>query len=118
MDTITLGLFHTQEGAETAINELSRNGFSSKDISIVMQDPGRAETVSKTTGAHVEEGLLGRLIALGLPDEQARMYEIDIKTGAILLGVPTFDVSNMVRQIFTKHEAKQILSVHQNTIKI
>lgn len=111
MDTITLGLFHTQESVENAINELSRHGFSSKEILIIMQDQGKAKKVAKTTGAYVAEGLLAGLIELGLSQDEVLMYETDIKAGAILLGIPVSDISNTIRQILQKHQASQIRSV-------
>lgn len=170
MDTTTLGLFHTQESAENAINELSRNGIPSQDISIIMKDQERAESVSEATGVQVAEGvttgvttggilggvagllvgigaitipglggvliagplastisgaltgvlaggLLGGLIVLGLPKDEALLYETDIKTGAILLGVPTTETSMItVKQILEKHHASQIRSVSKNSV--
>lgn len=182
MDTITLGLFYTQESAANAINELSRNGISSKDISIVMRDQGAAKEVGKTTGAHVAEGiatgvtaggilggltgllvgigaivvpgiggilvagpivavlgftgagagtvtgaltgglaggLLGGLIGLGLPESEALAYERDIKTGGILLGIPTTDSSEpIVRQILQNNHASQVRSVSRDTVLV
>lgn len=118
MDTMTLGLFHTQESVENAINELSRHGFSSKEILIAMQDQGKAKKVAKTTGAYVAEGLLVGLIELGLSQDEVLMYETDIKTGAILLGIPTTDISNTIRQILQKHKASQIRSVKRGGEKV
>lgn len=120
MNTITLGLFQSQESAENAINELSTNGFSSRDIFIIMQDQEIAEKVCKTTGAHVggESGsntIPVGLIGLGLPEEELRIYEKHIKNGSILLGVPINDLSDSVNQILERHQASQIRSVNRNT---
>lgn len=48
MDTTTLGIFHYKEEAEEAINELSRNGFLSKDILIVAKERGKVSRIGKT----------------------------------------------------------------------
>lgn len=181
MNTTILALFDTQESAENAINELCRNSFLLKDISIVMKDQSITKEVAKNIGTQVKQdmligiaaggilggvagllvgigaivipgiggiliagpiaaalgltgasasttsgvligalggGLLGGFIGLGLPMVKARIYETDIKTGAILLGVPTSDVSeNIVKQIFQKHHANHIRSVKRGSVQ-
>lgn len=157
MDTTTFALFHTQESAENAINELSDIGISSKDISIVVKD--------KVTTAHMQGGvasslgterilvgitsilagigaivipgvggilmagpcavaltdllaggLIGGLIGLGLPNEDALLYEKDLKVGGILLGIPTTTISEEpVKDILQRHHASQIRSVNKST---
>lgn len=114
MDTITFGLFQTQESAENAINELSRNGFSSKDISIIMKDQSLAKEFAKTTGSTVVDRLLEELKELGLAEEDAKIYEADIKIGHILLGIPTSDKT--VKEILHKYQASQVRSINRNTM--
>ncbi len=182
MDTTTLGLFRNQKDVENAINELGENGFSSKDISIVMKDQGVAKVLAKNTGTNVAGGLatgvatggvlggvagllvgigaiiipglggvliagpiavalgltgatastvtgaltgalagglLGGLIGLGLPEQEARIYETDIKQGAILLGIPTTSPSeNIVKKVLEDNHATQIHSVMRNIEKL
>lgn len=108
METITLGLFHSQESAENAINELGRNGISLKNISIVMSDQITAKVVCENTGA-----ILCGLIGLSLPQEDASIYESNIKTGGILLSIPTPDVSETIRKILEKNNGSQIRSVNR-----
>ncbi|MCC6643564.1 general stress protein [Candidatus Peregrinibacteria bacterium] len=180
MKTLTLGLFHNQDNAENALHELSQNGFSSKDISIIMKDRKVAKEIVRTTESNVADGimtgvttggvlggvtgllvgigaviipgmgavliagpialalgltgatastvsgvltgalaggLLGGLIGLGLPEEEARVYEKDIKTGAILLGISTETASeSMVRHILQKHDAAEVRSIHESLV--
>ncbi len=104
METITLGLFHSQESAENAINELSRNGISSKDISIVMRDEVTAKEVCESTGA-----ILCRLIGLSLPENDALIYERDINSGSILLGISTTDAT--IKKILENNDASQVRSI-------
>lgn len=133
MDTLTLGVFHTQEYAENAIAELSLNGFSLQDIFIVMKDQGIASKVCEITGAQLANGeisgsayadgvkngdLLGGLIELGLPEVEVRIYEQHLQTGAILIGVPISDQSENVRQILEKNKASQIRLINRNSKKI
>ena len=105
---ITLALFHNQEGAENAINELSRNGFALKDIQVVMKN--------KEADAHDGEDQLGKLINLGLSQEEALIYEIEIKAGAILLGVPFYSASAVtIQDILERHKASQIRLINRNS---
>lgn len=48
-----------------------------------------ATTVSGAVTGVVAGGVIGGLIGLGVPEEQARVYEEKIKEGGILLAVPT-----------------------------
>ena len=62
-------------------------------------------------------GLLGGLMGLGLPKQDALVYEMDIKIGGILLGIPTTAGSEAtVKGILQKHHASQILSVNKSTV--
>lgn len=113
MNTITFGLFSTQASAENAINELSLKGFSSQDISIVMIDQEIAKEVCEVTGAHISEDIFKGLVELGLGKDEVQIYETNIKTGAILLGIPTIDPADTVREILEKHQASQIRSINK-----
>jgi len=123
METITFGLFHTQENAENAINELSRCGFSSQDISIVMKDQAKAKEVHNTTGARVVQGIAASVVTAGailggVSDLLAGLGAIIVPgiDGAILLGIPTTETTdNTVKQILQKHRASQIQSVARDS---
>jgi len=63
------------------------------------------------TGA-VAGGLLGGLMGLGVPEKEARFYEEQISSGAILLAVPVTDSqSARVKEILRDYEATQVSSV-------
>ena len=111
METITLGLFHSQESAENAINELSENGIALKNISIVMSDQITAKEVCENTGA-----ILCALIGLSLPKEDASIYESDIQSGGILLSIPTPDISETIRKILESNNASQVKSVNRASL--
>lgn len=114
MKTITFGLFSTQVSAESAISELNLNGFSSQDLYIVMIEQEISKEVHEITGAHVSKDIFARLTELGLDKEGVQIYETNIKTGAILLGIPTVDPADTVRQILEKHQASEIRSINGN----
>jgi hypothetical protein len=65
------------------------------------------------TGA-LAGGLLAGLISLGVPEEQAHMYEQRIKEGAVLVAVPTTDRLSFaeVRNILHSSGADTINEVH------
>ena len=117
MDTITFGLFHDQKSAENAINELSHNGFLSKDISIIMKNQKIGKEVCKSTGAHLAGELLEGLIEFGFSEEKALIYEKYIKAGSILIGITTIDTASTVKQILQRYQAIEIRSLKKNTVK-
>lgn len=175
MDTTTLGVFRNQIDAENTINELSRYGIASKDISIVIKDQLKATEISRTTGGSIAGGvtagittggiiggiaglligigavtipeigrlmvagpialgitgatattvsgifagalaggLLGALIGLGLPEEEARIYANKIKSGLIILGVPSSLISeNDIRNILEKNHGEHVKTINK-----
>lgn len=50
-----------------------------------------ATTVSGAVTGALAGGLVGGLVGLGVPEEEAKVYEESVRTGAILLAVPTRD---------------------------
>ena len=71
-----------------------------------------ASTVSGVLTGVLAGGLLGGLIGLGLPESEARIYETDIKTGAVLLGVPSTELTaQTVKEILERNEGSQIRTV-------
>lgn len=63
------------------------------------------------TGA-LAGGIVGALIGLGVPEEDARVYEERIKAGAILLAVPSPEErEEEVRAVFEEHGASQIRTI-------
>lgn len=174
MTDVVLGIFNQRVGAEAAIDQLNKEGFSSQEMSIVLKDVDQAAQIQNNTGASVVEGategavtggvvggiaglligigaitlpgiggllvagplaaalgltgaaattvsgattgaiaggLLGSLVGLGIPQEEAVIYEEEIKAGGILLAVPTRGNSSKVSDILTNHGAHQVRSI-------
>jgi hypothetical protein len=74
-----------------------------------------AALVSGATTGTLVGGLLGGLVSLGIPDEEARVYEQRIREGAVLLAVPASGSAELsdVRNIFNNYSADQIRVVGQ-----
>ena len=72
-----------------------------------------ATTVSGAVTGALAGGLVGALVNLGIPEEEARVYEQRIKEGAILVAVPTRDgeKENEAKDILQSHGADQIRDV-------
>jgi hypothetical protein len=74
-----------------------------------------AALISGATTGLVAGGLLGGLVSLGIPDEEARVYEQRIREGAVLLAVPVNRPAELsdVQNIFSNYSADQIRVVGQ-----
>ncbi len=71
-----------------------------------------ATTVSGAVTGALAGGLVGALVNLGVPEEDARVYEQRIKEGAILVAVPVREGrESEARQILEDHGADQVRSV-------
>ncbi len=71
-----------------------------------------ATTVSGAMTGALAGGLLGGLVSLGIPEEEAKVYEQRIREGAILLAVPVLsDQENHVREVLEANGADQIRSI-------
>ncbi len=72
-----------------------------------------ATTVSGAVTGALAGGLVGALVGLGLPEEEARLYEEQVKQGAVLLAVPVRDTSGMAaKDILQNNGADQIREVN------
>ncbi len=72
-----------------------------------------ASTVSGAVTGAVAGGLVGALVSLGVPEEEARVYEDRIKDGAILIAVPTFvGRADEVNDILADYGASQIREIN------
>jgi hypothetical protein len=71
-----------------------------------------ASTVSGAVTGVLAGGLVGALVGLGVPEDEARVYEESIKKGGILVAVPTegYD-EDEAREIMESYGADQIRSV-------
>jgi hypothetical protein len=71
-----------------------------------------ATTVSGAVTGALAGGLVGALVGLGVPEEDARYYEEQIRLGAILVAVPVLDTrEDEVRDILDEFGATQVRSV-------
>lgn len=70
-----------------------------------------AVTVSGAVTGALAGGLVGALVSLGVPEEEAKVYESRIREGAVLVAVPVKDKDDEVRAILEKHGAEKIRSV-------
>ena len=73
-----------------------------------------ATTVSGAATGAVAGGLLGGLVGLGIPKEEAVIYEEEIKAGGILLAVPSHGDSQMIMDLLKEKGATQIRSLAMN----
>jgi uncharacterized membrane protein len=72
---------------------------------------GAAAATGAVTGA-LAGGLIGGLIGLGVPEEEARVYEEEIRRGGILLATPaTVMNSQEVERVLTNNGARHVKSV-------
>lgn len=71
-----------------------------------------ATTASGAVTGALAGGLVGALVGLGVPEEEARIYEERIRGGAILVAVPTNEENdNDARRILEETNANQIRTV-------
>lgn len=77
-----------------------------------------ASTVTGAATGAVAGGLIGALMGLGIPENEARVYEERINQGAILLAVPVLSRrESEVREILEDNGADQIRTIsHQNRL--
>jgi hypothetical protein len=73
-----------------------------------------ATTVSGAVSGALAGGFVGALIGLGIPEDTAKVYEDSIKSGGILLAVPS-SAGNSTRasmEILEAHGAQQLTTVN------
>lgn len=71
-----------------------------------------AATVSGAATGALAGGFIGGLVSLGIPEEEARIYESKIREGAILVAVPArYGEEEEVKAIMRDLEALQIRSI-------
>lgn len=71
-----------------------------------------ATTVSGAATGALAGGLVGALVGLGLSEDDARVYEEKIKSGGVLLAVPTLgEEAKGPEQILRDHGAESIRTV-------
>ncbi len=72
-----------------------------------------ATAASGAVSGALAGGFMGALIGLGVPEDTARIYEDTIKSGGILLAVPTMIASNSKESlsIMRDHGAQQLKAI-------
>ncbi len=71
-----------------------------------------ASTVSGAATGALAGGLIGALMGLGIPEEDARIYEDSIKSGAILVAVPALPNEHReASAILRDHGAQQVKTI-------
>ena len=72
-----------------------------------------ATTLSGAIIGGLEGGLVAAFVQLGVPEEEARIYEKGISQGAILLAIPlSGNNEETIQQLLKKHHAMQIQTVN------
>ncbi|MBI3485346.1 DUF1269 domain-containing protein [Candidatus Daviesbacteria bacterium] len=72
-----------------------------------------ATTISGAVTGAVAGGLIGALTGLGIPDEDARIYEDRIKAGGVLIAVPTTLADTIdAEDILERNGAEQIRTLN------
>ncbi len=71
-----------------------------------------AATVSGAATGALAGGLIGALVGIGVPEEDARVYEERVKAGAILVAVPALTGEHReASAILREHGAEQVKSI-------
>jgi len=70
-----------------------------------------ATTISGAVTGALAGGLLGALVGLGVPEEEARVYEDTVKTGGILVMVPVEEKTPYVADVLSAHGADNVHTV-------
>lgn len=75
-----------------------------------------ATTVTGATTGALAGGLIGALVGIGVPEEEAKIYEDRVREGAILVAAPAeIGDHKEVSSILRDHGAEQIRSVNIDT---
>lgn len=78
-----------------------------------------ATTISGAATGAVAGGLIGALMGLGIPEEDAKMYEERIKEGGILLAIPVnVGETSEVEAILDSNDADQIRTISSEETRI
>lgn len=73
-----------------------------------------ATTVSGAVTGAFAGGLVGALVGLGVPEQQAKVYEEEIKSGSILIALGTGEADESeAKSILESHRADHIRTINQ-----
>lgn len=96
MSQFVTATFKTRSAAEDALHRLEAVGISDSQISIITTDSTRGANFNIETHNQVDQGVAGGataggLIGAGIPEYEAKIYDKEIRSGAILLAVEPRD---------------------------
>jgi len=96
--TTLVCLFHHQDHARAAINDLRQAGIPESDVSLIGGPGTSADALEKS-----------ELASLGMPNKDYDHLKEGIRDGGLVLAVSALEQkANAVEAIFKKHSAKQI----------
>ena len=96
--TTLVCLFHTQDNARAAMNDLSQAGIAQSSITLIGGPNAPADALEKS-----------ELASLGMPDKDYDHLRHSIRDGGLVVAVTTdAGTSDTVEEIFAKHSAKKI----------
>ena len=115
MEKTVVGIFTDTHHAEEALEELQNAGIANSDISYAYATENKV-VIEEGDGTKAGEGavegvgtgaILGGLAGLGVSDDEAKVYEKRIKSGAVLVATKTANPT-LVKDIFSKHGVEEV----------
>ncbi|USL45668.1 general stress protein [Priestia megaterium] len=86
-----VGIYKSEQEAIVAIEDLKKQGYATRDISIIGRDSREVDIVMEETDTEVVDGITtgaltgGALVEIGLSKEEAEYYGNSVKEGNILV---------------------------------
>ena len=107
-----LAILKNTSSVETLLNNLSEADFDLADVSVVMSDEKKANTLGQNKGplnGIKPEGVEGALIKLGVSKKEAKTCQDAVTNGSILVVMKVADeYSQAAEEMFTDHSAQLI----------
>ena len=102
-DTV-VGLFAEQPAAERGIAALKAAGFSEQQIGVAIRDKQQQKELAEGTGTQAAEGaaaggLIGALVGMGVPEEDAQHFERGFQQGKVLITVQAGPDADEAREV-------------------
>lgn len=110
--TFVLGLLPTASDAESAVNNLTEEGFSERSISVVLERAADARAIIADGGplrGATGGDLAGRLSALGVPPPEAEQYAAGVQGGQALLAISAGgDAAEAAKETLQSYQAQRL----------
>jgi hypothetical protein len=115
------GVYNTEEGAiNGAVTGSLAGGLLGALAAIVVPGVGPvlasailAGLLTGATAGAAAGGLLGALIGMGVPEEEARYYETELRAGRILVTVTTDDDGDAARALLRRHGGHDLVTARE-----